>query len=119
MNIDQANLNSGTVSANALTFGAGSGEGIGSQRTSGANQYDLVFYTANAARMSILNNGYVGIGTSLPTAPLNVQGNQTGSFGNATVLIANTNSTSSSGPALRVQSNGTGQYGALSCRPTI
>ena len=114
MNIDQANLNSGTVSANALTFGNGSGEGIGSQRTSGANQYDLVFYTANAARMSILNNGYVGIGTSLPTAPLNVQGNQTGSFGNATVLIANTNGTSSSGPALRVQSNGTGQYGVLS-----
>jgi len=114
MNIDQANLNNGTVSANALTFGAGSGEGIGSQRTSGANQYDLVFYTANAARMSILNNGYVGIGTSLPTAPLHVQGNQTGSFANATVLIANTNSTSTSGPALRVQSNGTGQYGALS-----
>jgi hypothetical protein len=43
-----------------------------------------------------------------------VQGNQAGSFGNATVLIANTNSTSTSGPALRVQSNGTGQYGVLS-----
>jgi hypothetical protein len=114
MNIDQANLNNGTVSANALTFGAGSSEGIGSQRTSGANQYDLVFYTANAARMTVLNNGNIGVGTSLPTAPLQVQGNQTGSFANATVLISNTNSTANSGPALRVQSSGTGQYGALS-----
>jgi len=107
MNIDQANLNSGTVSANALTFGASSGEGIGSQRTSGASQYDLVLYTASNPRLTVLNNGNVGIGTSSPAAPLNVQGNQTGGFGNATVLISNTNSTMSAGPALRVSWNGT------------
>jgi hypothetical protein len=107
MNIDQANLNNGTVSPNALTFGASSGEGIGSQRTSGANQYDLVFYTASNPRMTILNNGNVGIATSSPGAPLDVEGNETGSFGNAVVLINNTNNTASAGPALRVGWDGT------------
>ena len=107
MNIDQANLNSGTVSPDALTFGAGSGEGIGSQRTSGASQYDLVLYTASNPRLTVLNDGNVGIGTSSPGAPLDVEGNVTGGFGNATVVINNTNSTASAGPALRVGWNGT------------
>ena len=65
LNIDQAVANTGTI-ANCLTFGSLSGEGIGSQRTSGANQYDLVFYTASNARITIVNNGNVGIGNSSP-----------------------------------------------------
>ena len=107
MNIDQANLNSGNDSANALTFGAGSGEGIGSQRTSGANQYDLVLYTAFNPRLTVLNNGNVGIGTTAPAALLDVEGNQTGTFANGTVVINNSNNTVSAGPALRVTWSGT------------
>jgi type VI secretion system secreted protein VgrG len=74
MNIDQANLNSGTVSASAFTFGAGSGEGIASKRTSGGSQYDLEFYTASARRMLILNNGNVGIGETNPAGALHITG---------------------------------------------
>lgn len=72
MNIDQANLNSGTVSANALTFGAGSGEGIGSQRAGSGNLYDLVFYTDFLPRMTILQTGNIGIGTTNPANMLQV-----------------------------------------------
>ncbi|MBX9784136.1 MAG: hypothetical protein K2X48_12675 [Chitinophagaceae bacterium] len=68
-NIDAGDANTGTV-ANALTFGNGSGEGIGSQRSFGGNQYGLDFYTASANRMSITNGGNVGIGTATPNAPL-------------------------------------------------
>jgi len=78
--IDQQNYNSGrlndsTTNGVGLTFGAISGEGIASQRTSGLNQYGLDFYTGFAHRMSILNNGNVGIGTTNPTAKLEVTGN--------------------------------------------
>ena len=59
MNIDQGGQNSGNVSANALTFGSGSGEGIASQRTSigSGSQFDLVFYTAFLPRLTILASG--------------------------------------------------------------
>ena len=51
-----------------LTFGGfGSGEGISSQRaTNGLNRYGLDFYTCFQKRLSIQNNGRVGIGTSQP-----------------------------------------------------
>jgi hypothetical protein len=63
---DQGNQNSGTV-ANALRFGAGSGEGIGSTRVSGQTDTDgLDFYTAFTKRLTILNNGNIGIGTANP-----------------------------------------------------
>jgi hypothetical protein len=68
-NIDNADFNNGTV-ANTLTFGNNSGEGIGSRRTSGANQYGLDFYTASTNRFSITNGGNVGIGTTQPNALL-------------------------------------------------
>jgi hypothetical protein len=75
VNIDQINANTGNLYP-GLTFGSGSGEGIGSQRTAGANQYDLAFYTDFYPRMTILQNGNVGIGTASPTALLQV-GNAT------------------------------------------
>lgn len=73
LNIDQASQNNGSA-ANALTFGSGSGEGIGSQRTSGTGQYDLVFYTQSDPRMTILNGGHVGINTTNPATQLEVNG---------------------------------------------
>jgi hypothetical protein len=69
--IDQNNQNSGTI-ASALTFGFSTGEGIGSRRTPGVNQYGLDFYTSSANRMAILNNGSVGLGTANPATKLHL-----------------------------------------------
>lgn len=74
MNIDQNGENAGTVAANALTFGQNSGEGVASQRTSGTDQYSLDFYTEYANRMTIMQNGWVGINTGNPAAQLDVEG---------------------------------------------
>jgi len=70
-----------TVSANngsyypGLVFGYGSGETIASQRgTNGSNRYGLDFYTGFQPRLSIANNGNVGIGTNAPAAKLDVVG---------------------------------------------
>jgi hypothetical protein len=77
--IDQANYNSGSLNNGntngaGLSFGSGSGEGIASKRTAGGNQYGLDFYTSFANRMSILNNGFVGINTTNPASQLEVNG---------------------------------------------
>jgi hypothetical protein len=59
-----------------LRFGGGSsGEGIASNRVIGATKFGLDFYTEFAARMSILQNGQVGIGTQNPGAGLAVVSN--------------------------------------------
>ncbi len=59
-----------------LRFGGGSsGEGIASNRVIGATRFGLDFYTEFAARMSILQNGQVGIGTQNPGAGLAVVSN--------------------------------------------
>jgi hypothetical protein len=70
--IDQQNANSGvinngTTNGVGLTFGISSGEGLASQRTAtGGNQYGLDFYTDFNQRMSITQQGYVGIGRNTP-----------------------------------------------------
>jgi hypothetical protein len=75
MNIDQAAQNTGAISANALTFGSASGEGIASKRSTGGTQYDLEFYTGFANRMTIFSDGGVGIHTNSDDgAALNVNG---------------------------------------------
>ena len=71
--IDQNNNNIGT-SAAMLSFGSSSGEGVGSKRTSGTNQYGLDFYTNNLQRMTVTNGGNMGIGTTTPTQKLEVNG---------------------------------------------
>lgn len=84
MNIDQNNENEGTID-NGLKFGSNSGEGIASRRTdaNSSNYNGLDFYTNFNSRMTITNNGIVGIGTTSPTqAKLVVNGNVNGSIGN-------------------------------------
>jgi len=82
--IDQQNYNSGlinnaTTNGVGLTFGINSGEGIGSQRTTGIgnNKYGLDFYTDYQHRMAITQSGLVGIGvgTNVPSSMLEVNGN--------------------------------------------
>jgi hypothetical protein len=73
LNIDQANVNPGLVNP-GLTFGSTSGEGIASKRTAGANQYGLDFYTAFAPRVSITNDGKVGLGLTAPDNQLHLSG---------------------------------------------
>lgn len=80
LNIDQADANDGTIAA-ALTFGSGSGEGIASKRTAGANRSGLDFYTGSTRRMTITLEGSVGIGTASPSRLLHVEGDEIHSGG--------------------------------------
>jgi hypothetical protein len=73
LNVDYWGNNSNSISP-GLTFGYASGEGISSNRRGAVNQFGLDIYTSGSARLSILNNGNVGIGTTAPLAKLDVQG---------------------------------------------
>jgi hypothetical protein len=78
--IDQQNYNNGVINNSTtngvgLTFGNSSGEGITSKRTAGGNVDGLDFYTSFAARLSIANNGSIGIGTTTPAkAKVEIEG---------------------------------------------
>jgi hypothetical protein len=72
--VDPFANNNGTVGSGLLFGSLASGEGIGSKRTTGGNQYGLDFYTCSAPQVSITSNGNVGIGTTSPTAKLEVVG---------------------------------------------
>ena len=94
--IDQGNFNNGVLdnsdtSGAGLTFGSTSGEGIASKRTAGGNQFGLDFYTAYNNRMSIANNGNVGIGTNNPEVVLDIHGTQNlSTFSDGIVNIGDT-----------------------------
>ena len=111
--VDRANLNNGTISSsngtttgNGITFGSSSGEGIASNRanaTAGSNQFGLDFYTSSTRRLSITNAGSVGIGSTNPSAPLQVVGNSTTPFD-----IARFDGSNTIGAALYLNPSATG-----------
>jgi hypothetical protein len=73
LNIDQGSSGTTTFTAGtanpALSFGFNSGEGITSKRSGGAPAVNgLEFVTNSINRMSIANNGKIGIGTITPAA---------------------------------------------------
>ena len=77
--IDQSDANDGFIQNGklggaGLTFGPASAEGIASKRTVGGNRWGLDFYTGGASRLSLSRAGYVGIGTTSPATPLDLQG---------------------------------------------
>jgi hypothetical protein len=73
--VDQGNQNNGTVALGAMKFGTGkTSEGIASKRSAGGNQNGLDLYTRDTPRLSVTNGGWVGIGTTTPTRPLEVVG---------------------------------------------
>ena len=73
--LDPVGANTGTLLP-GLTFGwsGGSGEGLSSKRSPGGNQYGLDFYTLSQPRLSITQNGNVGLGTTTPAYPLTLRG---------------------------------------------
>lgn len=101
--LDDNNLNAGTVGAQSLAFGSGSGEAIGSKRTAGGNQFGLDFFTNSAARLSIENGGHVGINNTAPGNPLHVVGLSTADFD-----VARFDGSSTFGAAVRVSSTAAG-----------
>ena len=73
--IDASGKNSGTSTEHLLLFGNNtSGEGIGSKRTTGGNQNGLDFYTSGINRMSIENNGNIGVNVLDPSSRLEIRG---------------------------------------------
>lgn len=73
--LDAYDDNIGDLSAGALKFGFLSGEAIASNRDGlGVNAFGLDFYTLFQKRMSISNDGKVGVGTSNPQYPMHVIG---------------------------------------------
>lgn len=73
LSLDQNNGNVGSIT-NSLRFGSNSGEGIGSKRSAGTGQFGLDFYTNSTRRLSIANNGNIGIGVAAPAVPLEFAG---------------------------------------------
>jgi hypothetical protein len=78
LTIDQLDANDGKIKP-GLTFGNGSGEGIASKRTATGNRFGLDFYTLFTPRLSIRQDGRVGIGTQTPALGLQLDVN--GDFG--------------------------------------
>jgi hypothetical protein len=96
MNIDQTNLNHGSLDNNVLRFGSFSGEAIGSARATGDNVWGLDFYTNSMKRMAISNSGNVGIGVNDPGFKLDISGRmkiRTGTDGEAGIWLNNTANT--------------------------
>src|SRR5271157_853088 len=69
---DMSGTNSGTPTPGYQFGGSSSGEAIASDRTGSANRFGIDFYTNFTPRMSILNDGQVGIGIQTPSYQMDV-----------------------------------------------
>lgn len=69
--VDVVSANNGSYYP-GLVFGSGSGEAISSRRRQGDNQYGLDFYTSFVPRLSIANNGNIGINDATPNGLLDI-----------------------------------------------
>jgi hypothetical protein len=86
LDVDNAAANIGALTP-GLTFGGG-GEGVSSQRTTnGPNRFGIDFYTASIRRVSIINNGNVGIGTATPGNLLVVGGSGSPAYCNGSTWV--------------------------------
>lgn len=72
VNVDADAQNRGAVSP-GLLFGNDGQAGIASSHTPGPNPGGLDFYTGGTARVSLRNNGNLGLGTADPQSQLTVQ----------------------------------------------
>jgi|GEM_PF-1113335 len=101
LNVDYQDQNGSAIAYGIKFGGAGTGEGIASNRTTSVNQWGLDFYTAFANRMCISNGGNVGIGTIQPASALDVNGQITidqKNFGGYAGLLVKGNSSVSNYP---------------------
>jgi type VI secretion system VgrG family protein len=78
--IDPHSQNTGTLSSNALTFGASQTEGLASARSGSANLNGLDFFTAGANRLAITAAGLVGIGINNPSHLLQLHSSSSGNL---------------------------------------
>ena len=86
--------------------GSGSGEGIASDRTGGSNRFGLDLYTNFTPRVSIANNGFVGIGTTDPQSQLEVLATTNAAY--AVDVVAGSSGTGNGGNGIGLQGgNGT------------
>ena len=84
---DSGAQNTGALNPGLIFGGISSSEGIASKRTSGTDQYGLDFYTQNAIRMTVNNNGQVGIGTTTPGYLLVVGNSGSPAYCNGTTWV--------------------------------
>ncbi len=72
--VDRTNANNGGLYPGVI-FAPGSGEGIASKRTPTGNQFGMDFYTGFQNRLSIRNDGRIGVATQEAEHSLDVNGN--------------------------------------------
>ena len=110
---DPDSLNNGMLVEGGLSFGGNSGEGIYSKRSAGGNQFGLDITTYYEPRISITNDGYVGIRTRDPLYQLHMEDSKSGDHTSPMAYINNTNTASDTAPALKVGGSGVNPNGVL------
>ncbi len=98
MIVDQSGANTGT--GPDIYFGVGT-EGVGSVRAGGSSdQYGLNLYTSGNKRLTVVNGGNVGIGTTNPASLLTLMQANAGGRGAELSLVNNATSTTGNEAAI-------------------